>query len=91
MNTRNGTTGSTVGSNLDQKIDSIKSRARGLVDQGHEKVGAFKTRVVEARDQAMNRGKGLVDSTCDVIKQHPLKSVGIAFGIGYLGMRLFRR
>jgi len=27
----------------------------------------------------------------DLIKAHPLKAVGIAFGAGYLGMRLLRR
>jgi hypothetical protein len=26
-----------------------------------------------------------------LIKAHPIKAIGIAFGAGYVGMRLFRR
>lgn len=104
MNTRNGsmsgsgtgTTGSTgaggsTGSAMDEKIEGIKESVRGLVDQGHEKVDALKTKVVEVKDQAVTRGRGMLDSATDMIRANPLKSVGIAFGVGYIGMRLFRR
>ena len=39
----------------------------------------------------MTRGNAVVDKATDFIKANPLKAVGIAFGIGYVGMRLFRR
>jgi len=39
----------------------------------------------------MDRGNMYVDRVTDMIKAHPLKAVGIAFGVGYVGMRLFRR
>lgn len=92
MNTRNGTTmGQDTGGKLDERLDSIKESVKGLVDRGEERVGAIKSRVIEVKDQAMTRGNAVVDQATDFIKANPLKSVGIAFGVGYLGMRLFRR
>ena len=76
---------------VDQKIDTIKDTMKGLVDDGAQRVGALKNRVIEVKDQAMHRGGELLDRTADLIKAHPLKAVGIAFVAGFLGMRLFRR
>ncbi len=76
---------------LDDKIDSIKDAVKGFVDQGTQRVDALKTKVVEAKDQAFTRGNDVLERITDMVKAHPLKSVGIAFGAGYLGMRLFRR
>lgn len=94
MNNRNGTmsgTDTSLGNNLDQKIDNLKERARGIVDQGTEKVDHLKTKVVEVKDQAMAKGNAFIDGATDFIKSNPLKAVGIAFAVGYIGMRLFRR
>jgi ElaB/YqjD/DUF883 family membrane-anchored ribosome-binding protein len=74
-----------------ERIDSIKDTMKGLVDQGAQKVDAIKSKVVEAKDQAFTRGNDLLDRMTDIIKAHPIASVGIAFGAGYFGMRLFRR
>jgi len=76
---------------VDEKIDSLKETVKGLVDQGAQKVDAIKSRVVEAKDQAYTRGSDVLDRTTAMIKAHPLKAVAIAFGAGYIGMRLFRR
>ena len=73
---------------LDNKLDSIKESVKGLVDENAQKI---KNRVIDAKEQAMARGNMYVDRVTDVIKAHPLKAVGIAFGVGYIGMRLFRR
>jgi ElaB/YqjD/DUF883 family membrane-anchored ribosome-binding protein len=92
MNNRTGNPANGAGStNLDNKLDSIKESVKGLVDQGHEKVDAIKHRVVEVKDQAMTRGNDVLDKATDLIKANPFKAVGIAFGVGYIGMRLFRR
>lgn len=76
---------------VDQKLDSIKDTMKELVDDGAQKVGALKTKVIEVKDQAMHRGGELLDRTAALIKAHPFKAIGIAFVAGYLGMRLFRR
>jgi ElaB/YqjD/DUF883 family membrane-anchored ribosome-binding protein len=61
------------------------------VDQGSERVDHLKTRVIDAKDQAVSKGNMYLDRTSELIKANPIKAVGIAFGIGYIGMRLFRR
>jgi ElaB/YqjD/DUF883 family membrane-anchored ribosome-binding protein len=79
------------GARLDEKVDSIKESVKGLVDQGAQKVDAIKNKAVEVKDQAFDRGGDLLDRMTGMIKAHPIKAVAIAFGAGYIGMRLFRR
>lgn len=81
----------TTGSNLDAKLDTLKEKARDIVDQGSVKVDQLKHRVVEVKDQAVARGGAFLDDVTALIKANPLKSIAIAFGVGYIGMRLFRR
>jgi ElaB/YqjD/DUF883 family membrane-anchored ribosome-binding protein len=91
MTNRNGSTGQESGAGFDQRLDSIKESVKGLVDRGEERVGAIKERVMSAKEQAFTRGNAVMDQTTTFIRANPLKAVGIAFGLGYIGMRLFRR
>ena len=84
---KNGTTRR----HADERLGSIRDSVKSLVDRGEERAHAFKSRVVEMTDSAKHRGSDAIERTSDLIKAHPLKAIGIAFGIGYLGMRLFRR
>jgi ElaB/YqjD/DUF883 family membrane-anchored ribosome-binding protein len=89
---KNGTTN--VGSashKVDEKIDELSERVKGLFDQGAQKVDAIRSKVVEAKDRTIQRSSDMLDQGTDLIKAHPVKAVIIAFSIGYLGMRLFRR
>ena len=85
MNKQNGSAEA-----LDERLDSIKSSVKGLVDQGSAQVDSIKTKVIDVKDQAMERGNALLDGATDLIKAHPFKAIGIAFAAGYVGMRLFR-
>jgi len=76
---------------FEQKFDTMKEKAKDLVEQGSEKVGQLKHRVVEVKDQAIAKGNAFLDSATAMIKANPIKSVMIAFGVGYIGMRIFRR
>lgn len=84
----NGNNGSGA---VHDRLDSIKEKARGLVDQGQEKAHDLKVKMIDAKKTAVTRGNALLDRATDFIKANPLKAVGIAFGVGYLGMRLVRR
>ena len=84
MNTRNGNTTADTG------LDNLKDSVKNLVDQGQERAAQIKERVIDVKDQAMSRGSDLLETATETIKAHPLKSVAVAFGIGYIGMRLFR-
>lgn len=75
----------------DERHGSIRESVKGLVDRGEQRAHALKSRVVEMTDTAKTRGSDALDRTSDFIKANPLKAVGIAFAIGYIGMRLFRR
>ncbi len=75
----------------DKAGTTIRGSVRGIVGHGQEKVDQLKSRVMDVRDQAVSRGNALIDRAADYIRANPLKSVGIAFGVGYLGMRLLRR
>jgi ElaB/YqjD/DUF883 family membrane-anchored ribosome-binding protein len=76
---------------MEEKIDQIKDTVKGFVDHGAQRVDAIKSKVGDVKDQAVTRGSDLIERVADMVKAHPLKAVGIAFGAGYLGMRLFRR
>jgi ElaB/YqjD/DUF883 family membrane-anchored ribosome-binding protein len=85
METRNGN------QKFDQKIDTVAERVKGLVDQGADKVDQLRSRAMDVKQQAFDRGNAMVDRASTYIKANPIKSVAIAFGVGYIGMRLFRR
>ena len=76
---------------MNEKLGAIKDKVKGLVDQGEEKVDQIKHKVIDVKDQAVTRGSAILDRAETFIKANPLKAVGIAFGFGYLGMRLIRR
>jgi ElaB/YqjD/DUF883 family membrane-anchored ribosome-binding protein len=73
------------------RVDQIKEKVRGFVDSAEERAESLKHRAIEAKDDVMSRGNALIERATDMIKANPLKAVGIAFGAGYFGMRLFRR
>ena len=92
MNIRNGTDmGESSSRNLDERIGTIKESVKGFVDRGEERVGAIKERVLGVKDQAMTRGSAVLEQVTSFIKANPLKAVGIAFGLGFVTMRLLRR
>lgn len=65
---------------IDARIDALKDTFDDFV-----KASAYKLRDIEdiAEDQAHRTGK--------LIRRHPIAAVAIAFGIGYLAMRILRR
>ncbi len=92
MNNHNGTTMDHDGDNkVEGRVEQIKDKVRGFVDSAELRAESIKNRAIEVKDGAMTRGNALIERAGNMIKANPLKAVGIAFGAGYLGMRLFRR
>jgi ElaB/YqjD/DUF883 family membrane-anchored ribosome-binding protein len=87
MNNEFTSTTGTTGSQTNGKA-SIKDSVQSLVDQGSQTVGVIKTRVGDMTQQAKAQGSVMYMKTSKLIYQNPLKSVAIAFGVGYLAMRL---
>jgi ElaB/YqjD/DUF883 family membrane-anchored ribosome-binding protein len=73
------------------RIENIKDSLRGLVDRGQERASAIKHKAVDIQHRAKERGGVALDRTTVFIKDNPIKSVAMAFGVGYLLMRLVRR
>lgn len=87
---KNGTTTTDQGA-IEGRIEGIKESVKGFVDKGEKRVDEIRTRVVEVKDEAVTRGNKILDQAVSFIKANPMKAVGLAFGFGYIGMRLFRR
>ena len=69
-----------IAATFEDKIDSLKESVRGIVD--------FSSGKAEVVKQYGARGASKLGS---LIKQHPIAALGIAFGVGYLAMRIMRR
>ncbi len=77
MNNQFGTDQSTTSS-------SIKDSVKSVLEQGTEAADAVKNRVGDLNESL----QAYYDRTADFIKANPLKSVGMAFAIGYVAMRI---
>jgi len=67
-------------SSFDSRVEALKDSAKHLVDVGGDRVTRLKSATVAQADRISM-----------LIKQHPFAGVAIAFGVGYLAMRLVRR
>jgi ElaB/YqjD/DUF883 family membrane-anchored ribosome-binding protein len=91
MNKNGITSASSAAQVLDEKLDALNERLKSLIDQGAQKVDALMARLIGVRDRTITRGGDVLDRMTAIIKAHPLRAVAVAFGAGYLGMRLLRR
>ncbi|MDB4952510.1 MAG: hypothetical protein JWO36_79 [Myxococcales bacterium] len=73
------------------RLDSLKESVGGLVDAGKERAAALKGKAIEGKDAVVRGGTKAINTVGGLIKEHPIAAIGIAFGIGYLVMRLVRR
>jgi ElaB/YqjD/DUF883 family membrane-anchored ribosome-binding protein len=69
-----------ISSDFDARLDSLKDSVKDLLDAGSERASNFKDSALTGA----NKVGGL-------IKAHPVAAVAIAFGVGYLVMRMIRR
>jgi hypothetical protein len=79
---------------LDTKIDTLKESVRTLVDAGGERAGQIKTKAIDVKDSVVENGGAAIKQVGTLIKEHPehpIAALGIAFGIGYIAMRMFRK
>jgi len=75
---------------LDNKLDSIKESVRNLVDAGGERAGQLKSKAIDAKDAVFENGEAAIKKTGSLVKDHPLAAIAIAFGVGYITLRLLK-
>jgi len=73
---------------LAESAAAVKESVASLVDQGGATIGAIKARAADVGKQVVDRGTVALDRTESVVQKNPFASVAIAFGIGYVAMRL---
>ena len=64
---------------------------RNLVDSGSERASAFKDRMGDVKDSVVASSRKGIRKTGAFIKEHPIVAIGVAFGVGYLVMRIAKR
>jgi ElaB/YqjD/DUF883 family membrane-anchored ribosome-binding protein len=67
---------------------SVKDSVQHLVDQSTQTVDALKSRFGDLSEQMKRDGGALYQRAATYIRANPRKAVAIAFGVGYLGMRI---
>lgn len=76
---------------LDDRMGNLKESVRNLVDAGGERASQIKERLFDAKDVAVDKGSAAIGRVSALVKEHPIAAIGIAFGIGYLAIRLLRK
>lgn len=61
-----------------------------LLKVGQEAASDAKHKLGDAKDFTVDRASSIYSAVVSTIKARPLLSVGLAFGVGYFAMRLFR-
>ncbi|MEO8698478.1 MAG: hypothetical protein ABI867_00510 [Kofleriaceae bacterium] len=82
-------------SSVKDSIATLKDDASGLrdsvseiVEHGSAAVDSLKAQVGDAVKSVKDGGASAIDRTTSFIEQNPYKSLAIAFGFGYLVMRV---
>lgn len=83
---KNGST-----SALESRLDSLKESVRNLVEAGGERAGHFKDRAMGMKDSVVENSGAALTRVGSMIKEHPFAALGIAFGLGYLTIRMMRK
>jgi ElaB/YqjD/DUF883 family membrane-anchored ribosome-binding protein len=98
--------GGNAGSTSKDKLDGAAEHGKNLVDDGRALAGDLKDRLKEtagdakdlmkhklsdAKDVVVDAGGSALASSRRMIRQHPLAAIGLAFGVGFIAMRLMRR
>jgi ElaB/YqjD/DUF883 family membrane-anchored ribosome-binding protein len=76
---------------LETKLDTLKESVRNLVDAGGERAGHIKTKAIDVKDQLVENGGAVLKKAGELIKAHPIAAIGIAFGVGYVTVRLLKK
>ena len=76
---------------LHERIDSIASSLKSAADQLSNAAASARDHASEVTSHAASRASLLGARASKAIMDHPIAALGIAFGAGYLLMRLIRR
>jgi ElaB/YqjD/DUF883 family membrane-anchored ribosome-binding protein len=76
---------------FEDRLDSLKESVRGLVDFSSERADKLKGKMLDVKDTVVASSRSGVNRLGEMIKDHPIAAIGIAFGLGYITIRMMRR
>jgi len=78
-------------STFENRVDALKDSVRNLVDAGGERAGQIKNKAIDVKDQVFESSSAAVTKLGSLIKEHPIAAIGVAFGIGYVTVRMLKK
>lgn len=76
---------------FEDRLDALKESVRGLVDSSSERADRLKSKMVDVKDTVLESSRTGINRLGELIKDHPIAAIGIAFGIGFFAIRMMRR
>ena len=76
---------------LEARFDAVKESMRNFVGAGGERASQFKSRAIDVKDAFVEGGSTALHKTGYFIRRHPFVAIGIAFGVGYIVMRVVKK
>jgi ElaB/YqjD/DUF883 family membrane-anchored ribosome-binding protein len=73
---------------LEKQLDNLRDDFTNLVAAASKLIAG---KAVDAKDVVADRGSDALSAMIKSIKGRPLVAIGVAFGLGYIAMRLTRR
>ena len=73
---------------LEKQLDNLRDDFANLFTAASKLIGG---KAVDVKDVVADRGSDALSYAIKAIKSRPLVAIGVAFGVGYLAMRLTRR
>jgi ElaB/YqjD/DUF883 family membrane-anchored ribosome-binding protein len=80
-----------IASRFDERFDALKQSMRHLVEAGNDTAAALKDKMIDVKDTAVSGTKSGINRLGGLIKDHPIAAVAIAFGIGFVAIKMIRR
>lgn len=76
---------------MNELIESIASELKIVADRLAAATAQLRDRASDVTSQARSGAGSLASRAGKAIQDHPIAAIGLAFGTGYVLMRLFRR
>ena len=76
---------------INDRIDNLAANLKHVVEHMSARASAFKDDASQAREHASATARTFFARASKVIQDHPIAAIGVAFGLGYLATRLWRR